>query len=209
MKQNKSLLTLVIALAAMTGGSSEDHMPQFATQQQLEDVTGHWYTEIPLTGETANWRTEEEGDVTDYDHIGALIYLNGYDTESSYWGYIFLKDDELVNFDGIFQRDKEARFDFTMFTDGRILTSNHLSDAPEVSNMLYADGKITADVSYKGQSFTLTFTRPTEEQEPHLQEYWELLAEAGIVGGYTDDGDTQQTNVSDENAYEPSRAETY
>ncbi len=206
MNPNKILPTLAIALAAMTGCSDEETRPQYASQQQLEEVTGHWYTEIPLTGETANWRTEEEGDITDYDHIGALIYLNGYDTESSFWGYIFLKDDELVNFDGIFQRDDEARFDFSMFSDGRILTSHNLADAPEVSNMLYADGKITADVSYKGQAFSLTFTRPNEEEEPHLQEYWELLVEAGIVGGFADSGDEMSTEVSDENADEPSRA---
>ncbi len=205
MKAKRIFTPLIIALVAMTSCTTDDNEVIPASQEQLEAVTGHWYAELAISGETANWRTEEEDDMTSYDHIGAMIYLNGHVTDASYWGYIYIKDHELVNFDGIFMRDEEANFDFSMDSDGNITPTSYLPDAPEVSNMRYADGIITADVSYKGHSMTITFTRPTEEQEPMLKEYWELLAEAGIVGGFADDGDSLDTEVTDENATEPSR----
>ena len=64
---------------------------------------------------------------------------------------------------------------------------------------------ITADVSYNGQTLNITFTRPTAEQQTFLNDFWEMLVEAGMVG-YEDDGGQQKTDVTDENASEPSRA---
>lgn len=209
----KSIFTmLVIALVAMTSCSSDDDTVQPVSQEQLQNLHGHWYAEIPISGETANWRTEEEGDMTDYDHIGVLVYLNGTYTDASYWGYIFLQDNELVNIDGIFMRDNdEASFDYTMDSEGNITPKSHLADAPQVTNMHY-DAKadiITANVAYKGHNLALTLVRPTQEEGTVLYDYWQMLAEAHIVGGYDDGGDHLNTDVKDESANKPSRARTF
>ena len=198
--------------AALTSCSSDDDTVQPASQEQLQNLHGHWYAEIPISGETANWRTEEEDDMTDYDHIGVLVYLNGTYTDASYWGYIFLQDNELVNIDGIFMRDNdEASFDYTMDSEGNITPMSHLADAPQVTNMHY-DAKadiITANVAYKGHNLALTLVRPTQEEGTVLYDYWQMLAEAHIVGGYDDGGDHLNTDVKDESANKPSRARTF
>lgn len=205
MKIIRLFTMLFIALAAMT--SCKDDEPGKASQEQMQMLTGHWYAEIPVHGETDNWRSEAEGDVAAYEKIGAMIYLNGSETDACYWGYLFLKDNDMVNFDGIFRRDEEARFSIAMDSEGDITTSSHLADAPQVTNMHY-DSKqdvITADVTFKGQTFHLTFKRPTADQEGPLSDYWEILQEEGIVGGFSDKGDEQDTNVSEDGATGPSR----
>lgn len=54
---------LIIALTAMTSCSDNDNEAVGpATKAQYEAVTGHWYAEIPISGETDNWRTQ------DYQH---------------------------------------------------------------------------------------------------------------------------------------------
>ena len=42
-------------------------------------------------------------------------------------------------------------------------------------------------------------------KQTFLNDFWEMLVEAGMVG-YEDDGGQQKTDVTDENASEPSRA---
>lgn len=193
--------------AAFTSCSKDDESGA-ASKEQLLKLHGHWYAEVPISGETANWRTEEEDDMTDYDQIGVLVYLNGTYTDASYWGYLFLKENDMVNFDGIFMRDNdEASFDYTMDSEGNITPTSHLTDAPQVTNMHYDATKdvITANVTYKGHSFMLTLVRPSQEEGTVLYDYWQMLAEAGIVGGYDDGGDKQTTDITDENAHEASR----
>ena len=193
--------------AAFTSCSKDDESGA-ASKEQLLKLHGHWYAEVPISGETANWRTEEEDDMTDYDQIGVLVYLNGTYTDASYWGYLFLKENEMVNFDGIFMRDNdEASFDYTMDSEGNITPLSHLDDAPQVTNMHY-DAKadvITANVNYKDHNLALTPVRPTQEEGTVLFDFWQMLAEAGIVGGYDDGGDKQTTDITDENAHEASR----
>lgn len=55
----------------------------------------------------------------------------------------------------------------------------------------------------------LTFRRPTGEQEKQLNEYFEMLAEAGEIGGYEDDDYQQKTDVTNKDATEPSRAKRF
>ena len=112
----------------------------------------------------------------------------------------------MVNFDGLGRRDEQANFEFKMDRDGNITPSSHLPNAPQVTNMHYTGSVITADVAYKGKTFSLTFTRPTAEQEATMQEFWEILGEEGIVGGYADNGYEQRTDLSDIDATEPSRS---
>ena len=91
-----------------------------------------------------------------------------------------------------------------MDSDGNIIPSTQLANAPTVDNMHYHSDVITADVTYMGRSLGITLTRPTEEQEDRLELFWQMLLEAGMVAG--DEGDYQETDISDENAGEPSRA---
>ena len=208
MKEIRLFAMLIIALVAMTGCKDDDE-PGPATPEQMEQLTGHWYAEIPLSGETSNWRSMEEGDLTTYDKIGALIYLNGHVTDVCYWGYIFLKDGDMVNYDGIFRRDEEAKFSIRMDMEGNITPSSHLPNAPQVTNMRYVKEKdiITADVTYKEKTVSLVFHRPTMDQEPILRQFWNMLAEEGIVGGGGDGDDSQyETGISGGNANEPSRS---
>lgn len=107
-------------------------------------------------------------------------------------------------FDGINRINVDATFDFTMDSDGNIIPSTQLANAPTVDNMHYHSDVITADVTYMGHSLGITLTRPTEEQEDRLELFWQMLLEAGMVAG--DEGDYQETDISDENAGEPSRA---
>ena len=202
----KKVLILLFGLLAIVGCKDDDDKAKPATEDQMKEVSGHWLAEVPISGETENWRTEEEGDMATYDKILALIYLNGAYPDACYWGYLFMQDGDMVNFDGLGRRDEEANFEFKMDREGNITTSSHLSNAPRVTNMHYTGSVITADVAYMGKSFSLTFTRPTAEQEAALNEFWELLAEEGIVGGYSDRGDEQRTDLSDKDATEPSRS---
>jgi hypothetical protein len=154
----------------------------------------------------------EEGDLTTYDKIGALIYLNGSATDACFWGYIFLKDGDMVNYDGIFRRDEEANFSIRMDMEGNITPSSHLPNAPQVTNMRYVKEKdiITADVTYKEKTISLVFHRPTMDQEPILRQFWDMLAEEGIVGGGGNEDDSQyKTGISGGNANEPSRAKKW
>jgi hypothetical protein len=208
MKTKCIFAMLIIALVAMTSCTSNEDAPVVkpATEEQMQSLSGHWYAELPISGETDNWRSEEEGDRTAYDKIGTFIYLNGYYPDACYWGYLYLKDGDMVNFDGLHRRDNEANFAITMDSEGNIRPSSYLPDAPVVNNMRYANGIITADVNFMGRHVNLIFTLVDPSKEQALKDFYDILAEEGIVGGYADDGDKQKTDVTDENANEPSRA---
>lgn len=209
---------LIIALTAMTSCSSNNDKddepatdPQPATQEQLDTVSDYWYAVIPISGDTDNWRTEEEGDLAPYNNIIALFYLNGafLDDLHGYWGYLYMQDDDMVNFGGLSGIDEEAAlFSFTMDDNGAIKPQSHLPNAPKISNMHYDSQKdvITADVDYMGHNLHLTFVRPTDETWDNLEEIYEMLLEAGSIGGYEDYDDEQWTDVVADDATEPQRA---
>ena len=207
MKEIKLFAMLIIALVAMTGCKDDDE-PGPATVEQMEMLTGHWYADLPLVGETDNWRTIEEGDVTGYNNIAVVIYLNGAVPDACFWRYLYMQDNELVNYDGLFRTDKDANFTIQMDSEGNITPSSHMGGAPVVTNMRYDFERdiITADVSFKGYTLTMTFYRPNKDQESRLSEIWAILSEEGIIGGDADDTSTHNTNISGGNATEPSRA---
>lgn len=180
-----------------------------ATEEQLLTVSEQWYVEIPFSGEIENWRTEEEGDMITYDHIGVIMSLNGHYTEDSYWGFIFIKDNEMVNYDGIDRRETDTTFDFKMDRDGNITLLSPWTDVPLISNVHYDAQKdvIVADASYKGQTLNgIVFNRPSEVQQDFLNDFFETLFDAGQVVGYEDNDTEQDTGITDKNATEPSRA---
>lgn len=216
----KLMIVLFGLLTFVSCSDDDDKTPDPATEQQLQNVTGHWYTEIPATGEIENWRTEEEGDMTTYDKIGAVIYLNGANPtgQASFWGYIYMNNDEMVNVDGLLITNKEpSTFSFTMDSEGLIVPSSNLSNAPVVSEMRYNAEKdvITANVSFKGKDYLLTFYRTDAMKNPVLYECFEILTEEGLIGGGASgggsggndgaSGGTQSTDVDNGNATEPSR----
>ncbi len=201
----------MIGLLAMTSCHDKDDEVTPATEEQLQELTGHWYAEIPLTGETDNWRTEEEGDKTTYDHIAAVFYLNGDNTDACFWGYLYLQDGDMVNYDGLHHLNDDANFSITMDSEGNITTSSNLSDAPEVSNMHFdsANDIITADIAFKGHRFNATFIHllnPTDQEA--LSAFYQILQEEGIIGGLTP-GNGEETGISDDNANEPSRTKRF
>lgn len=208
----KKIWIFMFALLAIV--SCKDDDPKPATAEQLQKLTGHWYAELPANGETANWRTLEEGDMTTYDHIGVVIYFNG-DTpteEVSYWGYLYLQNGDLVNFAGLMSESHEqSSFSFTMDEDCNITPSSHLKDAPKVTKMHYDREKdiITAEVNYKGETYYLTFTRPTGDNETLLNDFWDMLIEAGEIGGSADKGTEIDTDVEEGGATESSRAKGF
>ena len=204
----KKIWIFMFALLAIV--SCKDDDPKPATAEQLQKLTGHWYAELPANGETANWRTLEEGDMTTYDHIGVVIYLNGNTPteEVNYWGYLYLQEGDMVNYAGLMSESHEqSSFSFTMDEEYNITPSSHLKDAPQVTSMHWDNTKdvITADVNYKGQTFKLTFKRVNLNEEQTLKDFYDILAEEGIVGGYADLDTQLNTDVSDNDATGPSR----
>lgn len=206
MKTVKKAALALLALLALASCAADDNEVIPVADQLLQQVNGHWYVEVPISGETDNWRSEEEGDVTTYDKIGALIYLNGYYPDACYWGYLYLQDGDMVNYDGLHRNDEEANFAITMDSQGNITPSSHLPNAPVVNNMRYANGVITADVTFEGKSFSLTFNRTELSQEQTLIAFYDILAEEGIVGGSTDMGDAFITDIEESAAQEQARS---
>lgn len=200
----KKIFILILGLMTMFGCSSDDKASP-ASEEQMQKVSGHWYALLPVSGEIENWRTEEEGDLTTYDHIGVVVYLNGSNPGASFWGYLYIQNGEMVNYDGLFLRDEEANFSFTMNSDGVITPSSYLPDAPQVSNMRYANDVITANVNFKGRSINLIFA-PLYDNDPTYKEFFDILIEEGIIGGYSDKGDELNTDVSDKGADQSARA---
>lgn len=204
---------LVIALVAMTSCSDdEDSSVGPAQEAQYDAAAGHWFAELPISGETDNWRTEEEDDMTTFDNVTAIFYLGDYLMKDGWWGYLYLQsDNEMVNYGGLDLGKHETQFTYNMTADGHITPSSHIQNMPKVTNMLYDSGKdvITADVIYKEQSYQLTFKRPTDDDWERLNEYFFILLEAGVVGGYDDEGDHLNTDITGETADEPSRSRTF
>ena len=149
--------------------------------------------------------------MTTYDKIDALIYLDANTNDVivtfGFWGYIYLQDNDMVNYGGLLSSDDDI-FQFSMTSDGYITPSSHLADAPKITNMHYdaTANVITATVDYKGKSLSLTFVRPDEEAMNRLNECYEILMEEGIVSAYDDGGNIINSDVTDDPADEPSRA---
>lgn len=207
----KKLMIAALGLLTLASCSDDDNdnAPTPATQEEMEEISGHWYAELPISGETENWRTEEEGDSTSYNMIGALIYLNGHYTDACYWGYLYLQDGDMVNFDGLHRRDEEANFTMTLDSNGNVTASSLLPAAPQVSNMHYDGNVITADVTFNGRSLTTTFKHTELLEEATLREFYSILAEEGIVGGlvgFSDNGNGVNTDVKEDPANQPSRS---
>ena len=211
----KKVMFVLLGLLAIVSCKDDDDKVGPASEAEMQEVTGHWYAELPISGEIENWRTEEEGDMTTYDKIYAVIYLNGYINEpvedgySSYWGYLYINNDgEMVNYGGVDVRKNSTLFSFTMDSEGYIKPSSQIANLPQVSNIRYKNGVITADVDYHGSTIHATFLRPDDLFETTLKDYYDILFEEGIVGGYEDDDSQQYTDVHDNPANEPSRSNT-
>ena len=212
MKTKSIFAMLVIALVAMTGCSKDDDNTVGEAQEtQYDAVSGHWFAELPVSGETDNWRSEKECDSTTFDKVTAIFYLGDHVIKEGWWGYLYLQDNEMVNYGGIDLNKHDNQFSYYMSANGHVTPSHHIEDMPKVTNMVYNSKRdvITADVTYNGKSYHLNFTRPTDDNWERLDEYFDILLEEGIVGGYDDGGDFLNTDVTDENADEPSRARQF
>ena len=210
MKLTKIFAILFIALVAMS--SCSVNSDNFVEVTLYDEVAGHWYAELPISGETENWRTAEEGDTTTFDKVVALFYLGDSLIKDGWWGYLYLKDDnEMVNYGGIDLSHQANQFNYYMTADRYITPSSHIENTPKVTNMLYDSIKdvITADVTYKGQSYRLTFVRPDDDVWERLYGYYYILLEEGIVGGYDDGNGYLDTDISNDDATEPQRARRF
>lgn len=127
-------------------------------------------------------------------------YATVYMSLNSDWGYFYTKDGDLVNFDGIDRMNQGSNFSYTVTPDGFITPDNYIEKAPKVESMRYMDGKIYAKVN----GMQIVFTRPTEELNARLEEFWLMLVEAGMIG-YDDDGYQIHTDIKGDNAEEPAR----
>ena len=202
-------LSLLFGLLTMASCSEEDNPANNASQEQMDAVSGHWFAELPVSGETDNWRTLEEGDMTTFDKVVEVFYLGGSLMKDGWWGYLYLQDDnEMVNYGGLDLGKHETQFSFDMTADGHITPSSHIQNMPKVTNMLYDSSKdvINANVTYNGQSYQLTFTRPTDDDWERLDEYFFILLEEGVVGGYEDLNTKQETDIKENGANNPARS---
>lgn len=190
---------LCCGIAVALAGCSKDDDDPVPFDRTLLD--GYWYAEMPMTGEVLNWRTEEVDEMASYDHVGAIINLHSEPTGASWWGYVYLKDGDIVNFDGIHPWNEDAYFHYTVTPDGHITPDRYLENTPKVEDMQYTDGKIFSKVN----GMQVVFTRPNEEQAERLNELFQMLLEAG-GGGYVDDDYIINSDVKNQNATEPSRS---
>ena len=204
-------LSLLFGLLTMTSCSEEDNPVNTASQEQYDAVSGHWFAELPISGETENWRTEEEGDMTTFNKVTAIFYLSDHLMKEGWWGYLYLQGDEMVNYGGIDLNKHENQFAYDMTADGHVTPSSHIENMPKVTNILYDSSKdvINANVTHNGQSYQLTFTRPDNGAWERLNEYFNILLEEGIVGGYDDGGDHINTVVTDKDATEQQRSRQF
>lgn len=195
----KKILLFLLPALMLTACSKDDEQP---IDENL--IQGHWYAEMPMTGTTQNWRTEEEGDMTDYDHVGIILFINT-EANQGYWSHLFLKDGEVVNVAGFgasAQEQNRAYFTYQLDGDGNFTLAHYTETAPPVAGMRYTNGTITSTV--EGKPFV--FRRPEDMgKTDFLDDVWEMLAEAGM-GGYDDGDDHLNTDISDKPADEPSRS---
>jgi len=56
----KKIFMFLFGLVLFASCSNDDNPAGPATEAQMQALTGHWYAELPISGETDNWRTEEE-----------------------------------------------------------------------------------------------------------------------------------------------------
>lgn len=190
-----------IAFAACSSDDDEKEKeePEVVEPVDPEAIGGHWYVEIPRTGDVVNWRSEVL-EMTTYDHIGVILYVNSYDGEG-YWAHLYFKDGEIINYSGFGKDQEGGEFKYTMDDAGNISISRLMPNTPPFENFKYADGQIVAMMD--GQ--TVTFAHPVGEKEAMLEDFWELLVEEGLIG-YGDDDTSIDTDISDKPAAEPSRA---
>ena len=89
MKTIKIFAALFIALVAMGSCSKADNpVAGPASQEQLDQLDGHWYAELPISGMTKNLlTTDDPDDMAPFNSIGAVIYFHNEYTDWSYWGY--------------------------------------------------------------------------------------------------------------------------
>lgn len=189
---------LCCGIAAALAGCSKDDDPVPFDRTLLD---GYWYAEMPMSGESLNWRTEDADDMSSYDHVGAIIYLHSEPTGASWWGYVYLKDGDIVNFDGIHPWSESANFYYTVTPEGRITPDRYIENTPRVEDMQYTGGRIYSKVG----GMQVVFTRPTEEQDARLDELFQMILEAG-GGGYADDDYIINTDIKNQNATKPSRS---
>ena len=194
-------ILLAAMLVTLTSCSDKEEKPAGYYDEKL---SGHWYAETPAQGITENWRTEEEGDSVAYDHVGIIVYFNP-ESKTGYWCYIFIKDGEMVNVAGFGKsgvEQDESYFNYTVDNDGNIDISKFLKGVDHLGDIYYYNDMIVANANDQ----TLVFRRPAAAgKEDFLEEIWEIVAESGM-GGFDDGGTKIDTDVTDENAYEPSRA---
>lgn len=192
-----TLLYIMLGIIVMAFTSCHDDSAPFDSNL----LNGHWYAEIPISGNIENWRTEE-GEMTTYDHIGVILLLYPL-TNNGVLAHLYLQNGEMVNYDGFnYFQDGSGYFDFAVDSDGNISVSNYKNGTFEPKNLRYVDGKIIGEIN--GQ--TVIFTHPSEQQENFLEDVWQMLVDEGVVGGSDDGGSWYGSDISDQNATTPARA---
>lgn len=199
MNSTKLYTLLVIALVAMTGCAGKDDNPAATADQPASVVNGYWYAEVAEQDEAYDIRYPEELMVATYDHIGILVYL---EDGGGLWTHYYLKDGELVNYDGHYY---EAWMTYRVAYDGRLSFIAEQDDEGDRSTPLDAFGlRYTGSqlISEPVNGTTLTFRRLGDEEMKRIQD-WDRVIDADHIGLEESD---YTTDVNPTHATEPSRA---
>jgi len=168
-------------------------------QQDYSQLIGEWYYEVAEEGECYDIRQGDELVETTYDHIGILVSL---DKGFGFWTHYYLKDGEMVEYDGRY----DASFDYQVDQKSYLHFVSSAADDEDRSTPLdgfglHYDAATDMILSDPINGVVMTFRRVTNHQQSVL-DAWNTVIDSGHVG--LDESDLS-TDIDPSHATEPSR----
>lgn len=194
MQKISLFLTLLTALMVLGSCTSSGDEPV-----GYQQVSGDWYYELEESGLCYDIRQGDELTETAYDHIGILLTL---DNGIGSWTHYYLKDGELVNYDGRYS----SGFNYTIGQDARLYFISDIEDDEDRSTpldglRLYYDASGDAIKTENVNGVTMTLRRLSAQQQEKLTA-WNAIIDDTHIG--LDDSD-YNTDIKPDHATEPSR----
>jgi len=193
-KNIKNFCVLAVALVAMAACSSNEDNPI-----DYQQVKGHWYSEIPSTGKCYDIRQGDQITEVTYDRVGVLVELEG---GYGSWTHYYLKEGELVGYDGHYY----AGFDYRIDLNGNLrFVSDEEDDEDHIASLnafgLHYDASQDLILSEPVDGMVMQFSRVTGEQQKKL-DAWDAIIDEDHIG--LDDSE-HSTDMDPDHATEPSR----
>lgn len=165
MKQKFLFILAAVTALALGSCSWDDEVDRV----QTKPMTGYWYSKVVRSGKVANMLTEDPDDMIRYDHVGAVLFFDNSNQGKGYWVNLYLKNDEIVNYDAPSNTDGTGRFTYSVACNGDINLSEYMNNKAfgKLRAMYYRHGTVKADFS----GMAVDFSRATTEQSTMLEEW--------------------------------------